>query len=294
MDLVVVFALGVIIGFIVAWILVQSLLQPTRRIFEQYGALDVQLRSLTETTSQLQRILADRSYRGKWGEKRALEVLALAGFERDKHFKYQTASKTGDGKRIIPDITFEFPNKIFLHMDSKFPLDQYEAYIESDDERARQQHLNKFLKAVRSHVKDLDVKGYVSSGQGTVSYVLLFIPFESLFRFIHEQDTKIIDDALSRRVVMCSPLTLYVLLATIRQSIDTFAYGQAASEIHSTVEQLKHEWDKYSDELGKVGERLQNAQAAYDNVATTRRTKLSRAFDQVERVTDEYRTIRDE
>lgn len=287
------FALGTIFGFGAAWLLIQSSLQPSKEISKQYGALGEQLRALGETTSQLQRVLADRSYRGKWGEKRALEILELAGFERDKHFRYQSASTNDEGKKIVPDFTIQFPNEIYLHMDSKFPLDHYEAYTLASNEQERQQHLERFLKSVRLHVDELKKKGYASPGQGTVSYVLLFIPFESLFRFIHEKDSSVVDYALERQVVMCSPLTLYVLLSTIRQSIDVFAYSQAAGEIRAAIEQARKELNEHTATFDDIGKHLKGAQVAYDSLGGTREKKLLRAFNEIERVTDKYRTIQD-
>ena len=269
-------------------------MKTSREITAQYGALDEQLRSLNETTTQLQRVLVDRTSRGKWGERRALKVLELAGFVENKDYRYQKATTNDDGKRIIPDFTFEFPNQIVLYMDSKFPLEQYEAFVNATDEHSRQTHLKAFLKAVRGHVKALDTKSYVSPGSQTVDFVLLFIPFESLFRFIHEQDETLIDDALEKQVVLCSPLTLYVLLSTIRRSIDTFAYSQAATEIRSAIEQVRTEWGKYGEKLEEIDTRLQNAQDALDQVTGTRTRQLQRAYDRIATLTDKYRTFQDD
>lgn len=294
MEYVLIFAVGTVFGFVAAWILLRSTLKPSQEITAQYGALGEQLRSLNETTSQLQRVLVDRTSRGKWGERRALKVLELAGFVENKDYRYQKVSTNDDGKRIIPDFTFEFPNQIVLHMDSKFPLEQYEAYVNANDEHSRQEHLKGFLKAVRGHVKDLDTKGYVSPGSQTVDFVLLFIPFESLFRFIHEQDETLIDDALERHVVLCSPLTLYVLLSTIRRSIDTFAYSQAATEIRSAIEQVRTEWDNYGGKLDELGNRLKGAQDSFNQVTSTRDSQLQRAYNRINKITDKYRTFQDD
>ncbi len=292
-DYVLVFAVGTLFGFIGAWIVVRLSLRPSRAISEQYGALDLQLRSLNETAAQLQRVLADRTLRGKWGEQRLMHVLELAGFERDKDFRVQQPITTDTGQRYIPDFTFEFPNNIRLHLDSKFPLENYEAYLSAPSESERKVCSDKFLGNARNHVRRLSRKGYSSAGSNTLGYVILFVPFESIFRFIHESDSTIIDYALEQGVVICSPLTLYVLLATIRQSLDAFAYSQSAGEIRQVMGQLQSEWDSYESKMEQMGKQFRTMQSSYDELITLRRRQLERMFAKVDEVTDKYRTFAD-
>lgn len=294
MEFIIIFVLGVLFGFGSAWAIIQSTEQPSKDILKQYGTLSEQLRLLGETTTQLQRILADRGYRGKWGEKRALEILQLAGFEQGKNFRYQSASINDEGKKIVPDFTFEFPNKIFLHMDSKFPLDQYEAYMLANNEVEKKSYLQNFLKSVRSHIDDLKKKGYISVGQGTLNHVLLFVPFESLFRFIHEADNTIIDYALERQVVMCSPLTLYVLLATIRQSVEAFAYSKASAEIRIAIEKVRKEIEQQDDVVRNMKKRLNDAQETFETLIGTRHRRLIDVFAEIENTTRKYQNLTDE
>jgi DNA recombination protein RmuC len=52
----------------------------------------------------------------------------------------------------------------------------------------------------------------LSTTQHSLDYVLLFVPNESITGFVHEADPELIDWALERKVVLCSPLTLYAFL----------------------------------------------------------------------------------
>ena len=61
--------------------------------------------------------------------------------------------------------------------------------------------------------------------------MLLFIPNEAVYAFIQEQDRSILDDALRNKVVFCSPLTLFAVLAVIRQAVDNFRLSQTTQEI---------------------------------------------------------------
>ena len=59
----------------------------------------------------------------------------------------------------------------------------------------------------------------------------MFLPNEQLTGFIHEHDPALIDDAMSQRVVMCSPLTLFAFLGVIRQAYDNFVIEQTSDQI---------------------------------------------------------------
>src|SRR5437588_638414 len=67
----------------------------------------------------------------------------------------------------LPAVPFLRPNDRVLHMDGKFPLTNY------DDKDA-------FLKDVRARVRELGGRGYVDPAGGTLDYMLLFLPNESV------------------------------------------------------------------------------------------------------------------
>ena len=73
---------------------------------------------------------------------------------------------------------------------------------------------DRFLRDVRDRVKELQGRGYDAS-ESTVGYLLLFIPNESVYGFIHENDATLLDDALAKNVVLCSPTTLFAVLGVV-------------------------------------------------------------------------------
>ena len=96
-----------------------------------------------------------------------------------------------------------------------------------------------FVKDVRSRVKEVTTRDYIDPAQGTLDYVLLFIPIEQTFGFIHEDNRTLLDYALENKVMLCSPLTLFAILAVIRQFIDTFRLGQASNEILALLTEFR-------------------------------------------------------
>ena len=62
--------------------------------------------------------------------------------------------------------------------------------------------------------------------------------YEQVYGFIHEQDHALLDDALRDKVVFCSPLTLFAVLAVIRQAVDNFRLSQTSHEILELTKSL--------------------------------------------------------
>lgn len=234
---------------------------------------------LTTTTASLREALASPQARGQWGERMAEDVLRLAGFIEGVNYVKQ---RTIEGRGTRPDFTFSLPRGHVVHMDAKFPAANYLRYLEaaSDDERARRRV--DFVRDVRSRVRELTTRDYVDTAAGTVDYVLLFIPNESLYGFIHEQDPNLLDDAIRQKVVPCSPLSLFAVLAVIRQAFDNFVLEQTSNEVLSLLGAFAEQWDRFCGQLDKVGTRIDSLGKEYERLTTTRRRQLERPLARIE------------
>ncbi len=253
--------------------LVQEL-QTDRK--EQYGALGQQLQDLTATTSSLQKALADNRARGQWGERMAEDLLSFMGLVEGVNYVKQEL--TGDGSR--PDFTFLFANQKSLNMDAKFPLDNYLRYIEADNEAERKEFSQKFLRDVSQRVSEIQKRGYIAAE--TLDCVLIFIPNEQIYRFIFEQDQTIIEDALRHKVIICSPLTLYIVLAVIRQAAQNFNIEQRSREIIEVVDDIRIEWTKYTDQMDKLERRFKGMNDDFHTLTGTRTRQLDRKFVKID------------
>ena len=55
-----------------------------------------------------------------------------------------------------------------MHMDVKFPLDNYVRYLEADNDLERKRYRDQFLRDVRDRVKELTTRGYLDAADETV------------------------------------------------------------------------------------------------------------------------------
>jgi DNA recombination protein RmuC len=251
---------------------------------EHVGELSSQLREagrntqvLAETTQSLREALSSTTARGQWGERMAEDVLRLAGFVDGVNYRrHQPIAGSGG----IPDYTFLLPQGQALHMDVKFPLNNYLRFHEAGSDVERERWRKEFLRDVRLRLKEVTSRDY-DAGANTVDCVLLFIPNESVYAFIQEQDRTILDDALRNKVVFCSPLTLFAVLAVIRQAVDNFRLSQTTHEILELLQAFDRQWSKFVEQMDKVGRSLKTAGNAFDELEGTRKRGLERELDKI-------------
>ena len=245
------------------------------------------LNALSEHTHQLREALASSRVRGQWGERMAEDVLQLAGFLEGVNYRKQ-ATLAGAGR---PDYTFLLPNGLVMHMDVKFPLDNYVRHLEANNEIERKQFRDQFLRDVRDRVKELTGRGYLDATDETVDCLLMFIPNEQVYAFVHEHDRAILDDAMRNKIVVCSPLTLYAVLAVVRQAVDNFQLERTSSEILALLGEFSRQWEKYAAQLDKVQQRFEQVAKEYTSLMTTRHRALQRPLDKIEHLRHEERGL---
>lgn len=256
---------------------------------EQHGSLVQSLKQVTATnttlashTDALRQALASPKQRGQWGERMADDVLAAAGMVEGVNFRRQAGIDGG----TIPDFRFLLPHDLELRMDVKFPVDNYLRVLEagSDDDRAR--YTKAFARDVRGRIKELAGRGYIDA-RDTVDCMLLFIPNEAVYAFLHESDPDVLDVALGQKVVLCSPATLFAVLAVVRQSVEQFRLERVGDEILRCLGGVTDEWTKFTDSLDKLGRQLDTVQRTFgDEVNGTRRRVFDKTLAEVDRLRD--------
>ncbi len=236
---------------------------------------------LTRTTGTLREALSSSRARGQWGERMAEDVLRLAGFIEGVNYSRQ---KTIQESGTRPDFTFFLPRGLRLNMDVKFPFDNYMAWLETPAGVEREKFCRSFLKDVRARIKEVASRDYIDPGQSTVDYALLFIPNEQVYSFIHEQEPGMIDEALERRVIFCSPVTLYAVLAVIRQAVDNFTLEETSKEILGLFGTFRKQWYEFLKRLDHLGKQIEAARDDYEQLITTRRRSLDRPLERIEEI----------
>jgi DNA recombination protein RmuC len=274
----------------------ESLARSSGELRAQLAAHGEQTASLTATAGALRQVLASPMARGQWGERMADDVLRAAGLEEGISYVKQRATRHGS----VPDVTFLLPGGHVLHMDVKFPLANYARCIDATSDVERDALVTAFLRDVRGRVRELSGRGYVDPAGGTLDFVVLLLPNEAIYAFVHQHDVGLIDDALAQRVVLCSPLTLYAVLAVVRRAAEAAALERTSGEVLAVLNTFTQEWGRFCESLDKVGRAVDAVERAYGELAGTRRRALERPLSRVDelrrssRIEPALRVVHDE
>lgn len=252
----------------------------------QHGAVVNQLQQAAQVTSQLQQTtgslrdaLGSSKKRGNWGERMAQDVLTQAGMLEGTNYRVQKGIESG-GR---PDFTILMPRQMVLHMDVKFPADNYLAFLDAEQlgSPEAETHRKQFVKDARARVKELAGRKYHEESD-SVDTVVLFIPNESVFAFAQENDPELMDEAMRAKIVLCGPSTLIAVLQVVRQAMDNFMLERRSNEIMDCLSDFKNEWNKFSEKVSQHGKQLDTAMKSYHDLAGTRSNQLQKQLNKID------------
>jgi DNA recombination protein RmuC len=233
---------------------------------------------LQRNTQKLSEAMSGSQSRGQWGERIAEDVLRIAGFIEGVNYRKQQT--TGEGSR--PDFTFLLPDQRTLNMDVKMPMAAFTRYLDADSDGDRDVAAKEFLRDTKSRIKEVTTRDYINPSEGTLDYTLIFIPNEQVYGFIHEQDNTIVDYALQNHVVICSPLTLFAVLAVIRQSADNFRLESKTREIQQSIGDFRKQWDMYKEQTDKVSRAFKQTNNQWEDLVGKRERQLDKSISKID------------
>lgn len=250
------------------------------QVVQHLQAAQSTTQQLSDSTQVLREALASPKARGQWGERMAEDVLQAAGFVDGVNYRTQRGIAGG----TIPDFTFMLPRGLLMHMDVKFPFVNYMAYLDANSDTERDRASAEFVKDVRHHVKALTKRGYIDP-PNTVAFVLMFIPNESVYAFLHDNDPQLLDVALGQRVILCSPSTLFAVLGVVRAATDAFVFERTSNEILECLGNFSKQWEAFGEALDKVERNFETARRSFDELTGPRRRMLERQIDRIDQLT---------
>jgi DNA recombination protein RmuC len=83
-------------------------------------------------------------------------------------------------------------------------------------------------------------------------------------------------------VILCSPITLYAVLAVIRQAVDNFMLEKSTAKMQSIFGAFKKQWDSFIESLNKVGKKFEEVQKEFNILNSTSRSQLEQQLNKIE------------
>jgi len=231
---------------------------------------------LSVSTENLKKVLSNNQMRGQFGEQVADDLLKMAGFVVGQTY---TRQESENGAR--PDFTVYLPDKTKINVDAKFPYASLQRMTETDDVDAKKRYMKQFESDIKEKIKQVTTREYISVEDGTVDFVILFIPNEMIFSFIYDKMPQIWEDAMSRKVILAGPFSFTAILRMVKQAYENFRVQENIFKIVGYIQAVEKEFDKFNEEFDKVGDRIEQLQKQYSEVSTTRVNQMKRKMDLV-------------
>jgi DNA recombination protein RmuC len=228
-----------------------------------FGSLGAQLQALARETTTLSSALRSPQTRGRWGEITLRRVAELAGMVKNCDFLEQETHESG-GVRIRPDMIVRLPAGRTLVVDAKVPLTAYLEAAAATDDTARRTALHRHGQQVAEHVRLLAGKQYWAQFQPAPELVVLFLPGDHFFSAALEGNPDLIEDALARKVVIATPVTLISVLRGIAYGWTEQQLAENAEEIRSVAAELYDRVQLVHDHYADTGRLIEKTVESYN------------------------------
>lgn len=233
---------------------------------------------LRGSTDDLKKILSNNQMRGAFGEQVAENLLKMAGFVIGQDYVFNQEQEATDTR---PDFTLFLPDKTRMNIDVKFPFSALMKMTSTDDPVEREQHKKQFAIDVKQKVKQVSSRDYINPEEKTVDFVILFIPNEMIFSFVYDQLHEVWEEAMMKKVIFAGPFSFTALLRMVKQAYSNFRYQENLHQVIGLIQKFESEYEKYSESVTTLGDRIQSAQKQFEVVSGTRSRALSKVLDQI-------------
>ena len=225
----------------------ENLSHSSRRTAQSLGDLQQRLSTIDKAQEKitklsgdvlsLQDILSNKQTRGAFGEIQLTDIVSKA--LPSDGFELQATLSTG--KRA--DCLIKLPNPPGpIVIDSKFPLEAYEALRNAASETETSSAVRLFRTSVRKHIKDISEK-YIVEGE-TADGAILFLPSEAVYAELHANFSDLVREGFSARVWIVSPTTCMATLNTMRAILKDARMREQAGAIRNELTMLYQDVDR--------------------------------------------------
>mgnify|MGYP001055601169 CR=1 FL=1 len=235
-------------------------------------ALKTEIETLTKRSLEVseeahnltQALKGDTQKQGAWGEMILASILDRSGLREGEEYETQAHHRDDEGRSLRPDVVVNLPGGRKLVIDSKVSLVAYERSVNAENEAARETAMKAHVLSVKTHIDTLSAKKYHQLDDGTVEYVIMFMPIESAFSEAVRAREDLALYATEKNVLIASPTNLMLALKTVENLWSVEKRNKNAIEIAKRAGLLYDKFDGFVEDMKKIGTQLNTVQKTHE------------------------------
>ncbi|MFV0315391.1 MAG: DNA recombination protein RmuC [Microthrixaceae bacterium] len=217
--------------------------------------------------------LRDNKVRGLWGEMQLRRVLDVSGMAR--HVDFVEQSGFGDSKRSgRPDVVVHLPNERTVVIDAKAPLTEFLKAADEADPAQRAVHTKAHADALAAHIKALSQRDYTDLVDGSVDFVVLFVPGDAFLTAALDARPELLEAAFGQDVVLAAPSTLLAFLRGVASGWQERQVTEQSEEIAKVGRELHQRVAVFLEHFSKLGTSLDRTVGSYNEAVGSLESRL--------------------
>ncbi len=243
-----------------------------------------EMQELATGVGDLKKVLSNVKTRGILGEYQLGNILEQ--LLAPEQYSENVATKKGSQANV--EYAIKLPgkideNEVWLPIDSKFPIENYELLLDAYEEgdKVKIEAAQKLLlKSIVGFAKTISEK-YIDPPH-TTDFGIMFLPVESLYAEVLRHPGTFEKLQRDYHITITGPTTLSALLNSLQMGFRTLAVQKRSSEVWKVLSGVKTEFGKFSEHLSKVHKQINTASGSLDTLISTRTSAMERKLRSVE------------
>lgn len=241
-----------------------------------------EMKTLAHGVGDLKKVMEGVKTRGIYGEVQLGNIISDCMTKEQYAENYITKAGSNDRVEFAIKMPGKNGTKIYLPIDSKFPIESYSRLLEAYEE-GNKLKIAEYRKTLRNDVltqaKKISTK-YLDP-PATTDFGIMFVPTESLYAEIIRIPGLNDEVRQKHNVTIASPSTLPVILSGLLMGFRSIAIEKRSAEVWQTLGAVKTQFGKFGDLLGAVKKKLEETTNKISNAETTSR-QIERKLKDVE------------
>ena len=241
--------------------LVKPLAENYTKLNPQIDSLIKQGQEIAQETGKLSNALNNNRQIGSWGEIQLRRIIEMAGMVEHCDFSEQT---TAQGSQDRPDVTIRLPEQRTIIVDSKASTGAYMEAQAQEDPVKTDEILKRHAQGLRAQVDNLAAKSYGEKVDGSLDFVVMFVPADQFLSAALSSNPGLIEYAMAKRVAIATPSSLISLLWAIANGWQRYRIAENAEAIREVGEEMHRRMETFVKHYQDVGKRLEATITAFN------------------------------